>query len=283
MKILAMIDDLSERLEQAGHRAIAAVLDTVSQELLQRENEYECPDGTCADGTCADANGMCRDGTAAVQQPAAANTAAPKPPQKRGVKGSFARFPRTNPLDKQPTEVLTEKAPQVFEAVKQYGARAYAVDGNGMEVAIERGDVETTAEFQFHSRDEVGNPQLRITFECGGEKMVRWASLKRFDEQSIVDAVVHVFSTGNDYGDGVVTAAKKNERLARFISPPKRIPNKRLELVDTIEQRVHDACIVKASTVEQALNPFSKRALREVASLLDRWTARHVTRYLRAS
>lgn len=190
----ARVDRAAEQMEKSGHYVLAAVLDNVSEQL---EQQGECAHGTCADGTCADESGKCPDGTAAVADY-----------QLLGSPGAVqASFPKIQQPEREPAAILTDNAGRLFESVKRYGARAYRVDSGGVEVQLDRDGVETTAEFQFCSRDEAGNPQLRLTFRCGDERMVRWASLPRLGGEELVAATTHVFGTGENYGAGVVVAS----------------------------------------------------------------------------
>jgi hypothetical protein len=226
--LLATIDRLAEQLEQTGHKALAAVLDTVSQELDERtaENQDE-------------------DAEAVTASTHAAGDA---------------------------TRVLTSSGARIFDAVKQYGAKNYAVTGDGLRITLDRGDVQTETAFGFYSQDEAGRPQLRVTFTCGSDRMVRWASLDSITGDALVHATQHVFGTGENYGARVVTASTKRSATAH------------LELVDAIEQRVHDEHVGRTvANVRRALRPYSKQKLHRALPLLDAWTARHVTRYLRAS
>jgi hypothetical protein len=262
-----MIDDVADSLERSRHYAIAAVLDSVSEELEQRgrhrygqdedeDEEFACANGTCADGSCADAEGQCRDGSTAVVAAYGFDT----------TPDCVTTTPRVSFDLADPTKLLTGSAQKLFDAVKQYGAKAYAVDGRGVEIGIDRGEVETTAAFQFCSQDEAGKPQLRITFESGGNKMVRWASLDSFDDESLAKAVVHVFSTGDHYGSNVVTASTASS-------------NVNLELVDRIEQAIHDSyCAGHGIAVAARKIPRAK--LRLALPSLDAWTAGLVKRYL---
>lgn|GEM_PF-6692298 len=232
-QLLARIDKAADALERSGNYVLAAVLDNVSEQLEQRaEAEEECAFGTCADGTCADEAGGCADGTAAVA---------------------------TASLEQDASSVLTNNAGRVFESVKRYGAKSYQVDGKSVEVRLDREGVDATAEFQFCSRDEAGRPQLRLTFRCGDDKMVRWASLANLNAEELVVATTHVFGTGENYGAQVVTASAGVD----------------YQLVDSIEQAVHDASGSVAS-----LRSFSTTKLREAVAHLDAWTARIVKRYL---
>lgn len=182
MNLSARLDLMAEELERAGHTAFAAVIDNVSEELAERE---ACANGTCADGTCADENGQCADGSVAT---AAAN------------------FPSFKQPDTEPTGLLTGSANRLLEATRQYGAKSCRIEGQAVELVLDRGEVETTAALEFCSRDEAGKPQLRMTFRCGGDKMVRWASLDSFDADALTSATQHVFGTGQNYGANVVTA-----------------------------------------------------------------------------
>ena len=230
MTLLATIDRMAEQFEQKGHTAMAAVLDTVSQQL-----EHQAADEDEE-----------TDETEAVASVTASNDA---------------------------TEVLKRNAERLFDAVKQYGAKAYRVDSNGVQITLDRGAVQTETAFGFYSQDEAGKPQLRVTFTCGADKMVRWASLDNVTPDAIVQAATHVFGTGENYGTGVVTAATKRKRVSASV-----------QLIDSIEQRVHDACLAYTTVnVKRALRPYSKRLLRKAVPLLDAWTAKHVTRYLKAS
>ncbi len=293
MTLLATIDRLAEHLERSGYAALAAVLDTVSQELDERtaENEDEA-EAVTASTHASDATLM--------------------------LKNSGAR---------------------IFDAVKQYGAKQYAVTGDGIQITLDRGDVQTETAFGFYSQDETGKPQLRVTFTCGSDRMVRWASLDSITGEALVQATQHVFGTGENYGAGVVTASTQvraakpstsqllnsreiadNEMFGhryfdvdgttwmlagggkmvnqgptdKFIEKVKagRIRAKllvsaataNLELVDAVEQRVHDAALAHTvANLKRALRPFSKSKLQRALPLLDSWTARHVTRHLRAS
>ena len=230
MTLLATIDRMAEEMEHGGHEALAAVLDTVSEQLDERGCEAEDED---------------EDALATASVTAAGDA----------------------------TDVLKRNAERVYDAVKQYGAKSYRVDASGVQIVLDRGNVETETAFGFYSQDQTGKPQLRVTFTCGGDKMVRWASLDSITGEAIVQATQHVFGTGENYGAQVVTAATQRKRVSASV-----------QLVDAIEQRVHDACLAyTVVNTNRALRPFSKRLLRKAVPLLDAWTARHVQRYLRAS
>lgn len=233
MTLMATIDLLSEQLEHGRHGALAAVLDTVAEELQQR---------TCAEDEDEDEDAEPIEATASTN---AANEA---------------------------TLVLKSNGQRLFDAVKQYGAEGFAVTPDGIRITLDRGDVKTETAFGFYSQDESGKPQLRVTFTCGSDKMVRWASLERITADTLVEATTHVFGTGENYGRNVVTASKKRQTsLAN------------LELVDAIEQRVHDATVGHVcANMRRALRPYRKQQLSRALPLLDAWTARHVSRYLKA-
>ena len=177
--LLQRIDAVAERLERLGHVSLAAVLDNVSEQLVQRnEEEYGCAYGTCADGSCADAAGMCRDGSAAVASA----------PNRTVVAATTDRA----------TTILTAVAPELYESVERFGASAYAVDRDGVEIALNRNGVETTAAFAFCRRENEREERLRVTFEHEGDRMVRWARVGA-DGAEIVRATAHIFSTGKDF------------------------------------------------------------------------------------
>lgn len=175
-QLTAQIDQVAEALDRMGHRAIAAVLDNVSEELAEREG--------CAEN---------QDDDESV---------------------ATASFP-TLQQQSNPSELLTGSANRLLEATKQYGAKSCRIEGQAVELVLDRGEVETTAALEFCSRDEAGKPQLRLTFRCGGDKMVRWASLDRFDADTLTTATQHVFGTGTNYGANVVTAGLELPELTQ--------------------------------------------------------------------
>ena len=243
-RLLATIDRAAEHMEKAGHCALAAVLDSVSEEMAKRNgDEYACANGTCADGTCADDDGVCPDGSVAT--------------------ASFRSHDSTTP-PLNASAILANNASRLFESVKRYGAKAYRVDSDSVEVQLDRDGVETTAEFQFCSRDEAGNPQLRLTFRCGDAKMVRWASLDRLGGDELVSAATHVFGTGQNYGKHVVVAETAKPKLT-------------YRLVDSIEQVVH---VTKRTSLATVLAKFDSETLQRALPHLDAWTRRHVSSYL---
>lgn len=127
-----------------------------------------------------------------------------------------AKFPAFR-TPEEPEALLANSAGQLLDVTRQYGARSYRVDGKSVQLVLDRGDVETTASLEFCSRDDAGKPQLRMVFECGGERMVRWASLAQFDAETLATATQHVFGTGENYGANVVTAAVRRPKLAEAL------------------------------------------------------------------
>lgn len=177
-QLTAQLDQVAEALDRMGQKAIAAVLDNVSEELAARER--------CAENADEDED-----------EPHAT---------------ASANFPSFSQQD-DPTVLLTGAANRLLEATRQYGAKSCKIDGQAVELVLDRGQVETTAALEFCSRDEAGKPQLRMTFRCGGDKMVRWASLDSFDADTLTTATTHVFGTGQNYGANVVTAKARKPTI----------------------------------------------------------------------
>jgi hypothetical protein len=113
--------------------------------------------------------------------------------------GSIDRLSATLTVTATPDVVLTDNAEQIMRSVEQYGARSFSVRGSVVDVDIVRGDVQTRASLSFASRDDAGRPRLRIAFECGGDRMVRWAAVPLITGDALARAVEHVFATGQDY------------------------------------------------------------------------------------
>lgn len=243
MRLTARLDQMAELLERSGNTALAAVIDNVSEELAERE---ACANGVCADGTCADENGQCADGSVAT---AAAGFPAFKPQQQDD-----------------PGKLLTGAVDDLLDATRQYGATHCRVAGQAVELLLNRGEVETTAQFEFCSRDEAGKPQLRVTFRCNGDRMVRWASLDSFDTDALTTATKHVFGTGTNYGQNVVTAKASAEKRRPLVDiEALRVTLAVNELIDQI------ATAAATYMVEGKVSrePY-QRALDRIRSLEDR-------------
>jgi len=237
--ILAMLDEVAEQLEGRGSNVlartvdetraaienqttIAAVLDAVSEELLSREacgDDEKCAELVRRADTLADqfesgartlrhAHVLDRISEALVKRKANDRLVRQIDAAAERLEGTFPTI--KIPTSTQPDAVLVENADQIVQAVSQYGAHKYRVDGSVVEIDIDRGESKTTASLQFCTRDEVGNPQLRVLFRSGNDKMVRWASVDRMDGGSLAHAVRHVFATGQNYGAHVVTATTKH-------------------------------------------------------------------------
>jgi len=158
--------------------------------------------------------------------------------------------------------VLRESAPAIFSAVQQYGAQGYAVQGDTVELNVDRGGVQTLMTLAFASRDDQGNPRLRMAFRCGEDQMVRWATLAELTPERITEAVGHVCTTGTDFGAPTEVQA----HVVQAIKPEWLNPiQKRIDTyVDRIGARIaqlnSDVSVVysKIRQLQRAMDTVSK-------------------------